>query len=100
MFKDRLVALFSIRNLRPFRHVKAGAITMCMGAGMIVLTGEVVPGVECRSIRLDDGRIVALSRLSNRFSVGDRVTVTGTGYAGSSTCQQEVLIVKSADPAD
>jgi len=91
--------MFSTRNSRLFRHVKARALTICIGAGMIILTGEVIPGVECRSIRLDDGRVVALSRLPNTFAVGDRVTVAGTGYAGSSTCQQEVLIVKSAEPA-
>lgn len=68
-------------------------------AGLVVLTGEVVPGVECPALRLDSGRVVALSHLDSRFDIGARVTVSGPGYAPSATCQQEVFVVQEAAPA-
>ncbi|WP_139196195.1 hypothetical protein [Salinihabitans flavidus] len=64
--------------------------------GSITLTGEVVQGVTCPAIRLDDGRTVALSRLPSEFPIGTRVRVTGSGYAGSASCMQEVLVVTGA----
>jgi len=70
-----------------------------MTAAALTLTGEVVPGTECPAIRLEDGRIIALSRLPARFVIGDRVTVSGPGYAGSATCQQEVFVVETAEAA-
>lgn len=65
----------------------------------VVLTGEVVQGVECPAIRTDDGKVIALSTLPNTFQIGDRVRVTGSGFAGSASCQQEVLLVESAEAA-
>lgn len=72
-----------------------GVMSLCA----LVVTGEVVQGVTCPTILTDDGTIVALSRLPGGFEIGDRVTVTGSGYAGSPTCQQNVLIVTGAEPA-
>lgn len=66
----------------------------------VVLTGEVVQGVECPAIRTEDGRVVALSSLPGPFQLGDRVRVTGSGYAGSAACQQEVLLVERAEAMD
>lgn len=67
--------------------------------GTITLTGEIVPGVECRALRLDDGSTIALSRVVPPYSIGDRVVVVGSGYAGSASCQQRVLVVESMHPA-
>lgn len=69
------------------------------GASAVTVTGEVVPGVECPAIRTDDGRQIALSHLPAPFQLGDRVTVRGSGYAGSATCQQEVLVVEGVSRA-
>jgi len=66
----------------------------------LIVTGEIVAGVTCPALLTDDGTTVALSRLPASFEIGDRVTVTGSGYAGSSTCQQEVLIVTDVSTAD
>lgn len=66
----------------------------------MVLTGEVVPGVECPALKLDDGRVVALSQLPGDFRQGDRVTVTGPGWGASMACQQEVFLVEKAAPAE
>ncbi|MGH1424296.1 MAG: hypothetical protein ACRBBU_06175 [Pseudooceanicola sp.] len=65
----------------------------------IILTGVVVPGVTCPTIRLDDGRTVALSHLPGGFAIGTRVRVSGSGYGASMSCMQEVLLVQSADKA-
>lgn len=59
----------------------------------VTLTGNLVPGVTCPAVRLEDGRTVALSHLLPGFDTGMRVTVTGSGYGASMTCQQEVLLV-------
>jgi len=75
---------------------RAGGFLAALGAAML-LTGEVVPGTECPGLRLDDGRIIALSRLPAPLNTpGTRVTVSGPGYAGSATCQQEVFVVEDA----
>ena len=69
------------------------------GAASVTVTGEVVPGVECPAILTDDGRQIALSHLPASFRLGDRVTVRGSGYAGSASCQQEVLVVEEVSRA-
>ena len=71
-----------------------------MGLGMITLTGEIVPGVECPTLQTDTGEKVALSHIVGPFRIGDRVTVTGTGYGGSMSCQQTVFLVTGTKPAD
>jgi len=65
----------------------------------VLLTGEIVPGVTCPAIRTDDGREVALSYLPSAFGPGSRVTVRGSGYGASATCQREVLIVREVRAA-
>lgn len=89
-----------LNRLRPAlsaaRFRAAPTVCVLMAGGMIVLTGEVVPNVTCPAIRTAEGKTVALSHLPGAFAMGDRVTVTGSGYAPSATCQQEVLVVTKA----
>ncbi|WP_281981271.1 DUF5818 domain-containing protein [Thalassorhabdomicrobium marinisediminis] len=68
-------------------------------ANTMTYTGEVVPGVTCPAIRTDAGETIALSHLPHEFGIGDRVTVTGSGFIGSMTCQQEVFNVETATGA-
>jgi hypothetical protein len=85
--------------MEPSGRRRAGGIVTALGAAML-LTGVVVPGTECPGLQLDDGRISALSRLPATLNTpGTRVTVSGPGYAGSATCQQEVFVVETAQPA-
>ena len=67
-----------------------------MTLSAIVLTGEVVPGVECPAIRTDEGEVIALSHIPIPHELGDRITVEGPRYVASGACQQEVLLVASA----
>lgn len=80
------------------RFVGTGT-SFAMALCAIVLTGEVVPGVECPAIRTDDGKVVALSHIPIPYETGDRVTVRGPRYVASGPCQQEVLLVESAEKA-
>ncbi len=69
-------------------------------SGAVRLSGEVVPGVSCPALKLADGSTVALSHLPAPFKMGDRVTVTGSGYGGSMTCMQKVLLVTGVRAGD
>lgn len=71
-------------------------LSMCA----VMLTGTLVPGVECPTLRTDDGKTIALSHVPGAaFAIGDRVTVTGSGYGASMSCQQEVLLVTKVEAA-
>ena len=98
------VALFSpVGKAGPATHKEVPVVEDVSGAGgaaSVTVTGEVVPGVECPAILTDDGRQIALSHLPASFKLGDRVTVSGSGYAGSLSCQQEVLVVEGVRWAD
>lgn len=73
--------------------------TCIMSSSALTLTGTVVPGVECPAIEQDNGQVVALSFLPAPYKIGDRITVSGSGFGGSMSCQQEVFLVESALPA-
>ncbi|APX14373.1 hypothetical protein [Tateyamaria omphalii] len=101
---SRFGAHVSVMSKPPFfaapgRRASQGFVAL-MAGGMIVLTGEVVPNVTCPAIRTAEGKTVALSHLPGAFAIGDMVTVTGSGYAPSATCQQEVLVVTKAAGSD
>ncbi|MBN9889836.1 DUF5818 domain-containing protein [Salipiger abyssi] len=72
------------------------ALSMCA----VILTGQLVPGVECPALQTDEGETIALSHIPGTFAFGDRVTVTGSGYGGSMSCQQEVLLVTTVEAAE
>jgi hypothetical protein len=70
-----------------------------VGVCCLVFTGEVVQGVTCPAILTDDGMTIALDHLPSQFELGDRVTVTGSGYTPLASCQQQVLMVTQAEAA-
>jgi uncharacterized Ntn-hydrolase superfamily protein len=70
----------------PTAGAKAAAATEVTAVG--VLTDE---GAECRAMRGDDGRLVALTGDLGGFKTGDRVQVTGR-VAAVSTCMQGTTI--------
>ncbi len=88
--------MFFARCRNLWKHVSAVCV---MGASVIIFTGEIIPGVECPALRTDEGRVIALSALPSTYAIGDRITVTGSGFAGSASCQQEVLVVTDVKPA-
>ena len=71
-------------------------LSMCA----VMLTGTLVPGVVCPVLRLDDGQLVSLSHVPSNFTYGNRVTVSGSGFGGSMSCQQEVLLVTKVEAAE
>lgn len=79
-------------------HLKITAMAALTTQAM-AFTGEIVPGVTCPAMRTDAGKTIALSHLPGDFKIGDRVTVTGSGFGGSMTCQQEVFLVETATGA-
>lgn len=80
--------------------VRTTCLSGTIGLCAIVLTGEVTPGVTCPAILTDEGETVALSHIPSSYDIGDRITVTGSEYAGSASCQTLVLVVTDVVPAE
>lgn len=86
--------------LRSKARLAAACSISVLSVCFVILTGTLVPGVECPTLRTDDGKIIALSHIPGAaFATGDRVTVVGSGYGASMTCQREVLLVTKVEAA-
>ena len=85
--------------LFPLGSTRNLIISCLMSSSVMALTGTVVPGVECPALQQDDGQVIALSFLPAPFKIGDRITVSGAGFGGSMTCQQEVFLVEDVKVA-